>query len=305
MESILKNISEILGMNPDMAFEYFRSTIRGSIRTWDYFVNWKKVIGSIKPIERELNLLNSLIGKEDLHSEAISLFQNYPSCVKALPALIAVRENSLKVLVDVTNFVYEEFDFSQNLLACNNYEKFAHFLEESGIADLIRDRKVKNLVDYVLGVEVGLDTNGRKNRGGSLMESIVEVFIARDCAEKNALYISQADASSIQRKWNRQIDIGKSSRIIDYVVKHKNKLVFIETNFYGGGGSKLKATATEYIRMSEYWNRQDIIFVWITDGAGWYSTLKPLREYFDHADYLMNLKMLKDGCLAEILDNLS
>lgn len=291
-------------MSADDAFEYFRSTIRDSIKTWDYFVNWKKVISNVAPIEKELNLLNSLIGKEDLHSEAVDLFTKYPECVKALPRLIAVRENSLKVLVDVSNFIYEEFYFPPNTLMASTAEKSAVFLEQSGAADLLKNRSIKNLVDYVTGVEVGLDTNGRKNRGGTLMENIVEVFIARDCVEKKAEYLTQATASSIYKKWGKRIRSDKSRRRIDFAVKHRDKIVFVETNFYGGGGSKLKSTSAEYTRMCEYWNAQGIAFVWITDGAGWCSTLRPLREYFDHSDYLMNLKMLKDGIFRKILESI-
>ncbi|MDO9580323.1 MAG: type II restriction endonuclease [Bacteroidales bacterium] len=297
----MNKISQILEMDENKAYDYFSSTLKDKITRWDYFVNWKKVLSNISTIEHELNLMNSLIGKTDIDTEAKKLFQKYPSVIKAIPALLAVRDNSVKVLVDVNHFVYKKFDFS--IIKPNDFEieEFASFIQNSGLGELITSKRIKNLVDYVIGVEVGLDSNGRKNRGGSLMESIVETFVARDCLQNNVLYMSQATANKIFSEWNIKIDVDKSSRIIDFAINKKGKLYFIETNFYGGGGSKLKSTATEYTGMNSYWNEQEIEFIWVTDGAGWRSTLRPLREYFDKADFLMNLEMLKNGCLDKII----
>lgn len=297
----MNKISQILEMDENKAYDYFSSTLKDKITQWDYFVNWKKVLSNISRIEHELNLLNSLIGKTDVDAEAKKLFKKYPSVIKAIPALLAVRDNSVKVLVDVNHFIYKNFDFS--IIQPSNAEiaEFASFILNSGLGELFANKRIKNLVDYVLGVEVGLDSNGRKNRGGSLMESIVETFVARDCSQNNVLYMSQATANKIFSEWNIKIDVDKSSRIIDFAINKNGKLYFIETNFYGGGGSKLKSTATEYTKMNSYWNEQGIEFIWVTDGAGWRSTLRPLREYFDKADFLMNLEMLKNGCLDKII----
>ncbi len=166
----------------------------------------------------------------------------------------------------------------------------------------MKDEKIKNLVDYATGVEVGFDTHGRKFRVGSLMENLVEEFIRDACNKLGINYMSQATAKKIKEKWNIEVKVDKSSRIIDFAINKSGKLYFIEVNFYGGGGSKLKSTATEYIRMNEFWNKQGIEFIWITDGAGWKNTLKPLREYFDKADYLLNLEMLRKGVLRRILE---
>jgi type II restriction enzyme len=159
---------------------------------------------------------------------------------------------------------------------------------------------VKNLVDYSTGVEVGLDSNGRKNRGGTLMESLVEEFVSDTCDKLGYKYLAQANAKKIFETWGVNVKVDKSSRIIDFVINKNGHLFMIECNFYGGGGSKLKSTATEYVEMYQYWTKQGFDFIWITDGAGWKSTLKPLREYFDKADYLLNLEMLKDGILIYI-----
>ncbi|GAB4127969.1 MAG: type II restriction endonuclease [Ignavibacteriales bacterium] len=284
-----------------MLFEEITSSFKDKITQWNYFVNWKKVLQNIEPIERELNLLNYLIGKKDLHTETVELLLKYPDTIKAIPLLLAIREKSLEVLIDTRKFIYRKFDFSKKSYSEVDIKTFADFILKSGLGELLQDKKIKNLVDYVTGVEVGLDSNGRKNRGGTLMENLVEEFIRDSCYELGIEYMPQATAKKIKNKWNIDVKVDKSSRIIDFAINKNGKLYFIEVNFYGGGGSKLKSTATEYIRMNEYWNNQGIEFIWITDGAGWKSTLKPLREYFDKADYLLNLEMLRNGVLKRIL----
>ncbi len=298
----MKKVCEVAGLAKDEFFSYFIRTLKIKITEWDYFVNWKKVMKNVASIERELNLLNYLVGKKDFIKEASALIFDYPQVIKAIPKLLAIRESSIEVLVDVSGFIYEVFDFTANKPSKEEAVKFARFLLNSGIGELLENRKIKNLVDYVTGVEVGLDTNARKNRTGSLMESIVEVFVADACAVNNADYINQATASKIKNKWGITIQIDKSSRQVDFAVNKNGKLYFIETNFYGGGGSKLKSTAGEYITMNQFWNKQGIEFIWITDGQGWKNAQLPLREYFNQADYLLNLDMLQKGYLNKILE---
>jgi len=297
----MKKLCQLLNKTDDELFEEITSSFKHKITQWDYFVNWKKVLQNIEPIEKELNLLNYLIGKQDLYNETVDLLLKYPETIKAIPLLLAIREKSLEVLIDTRKFIYRNFDFSKKNYNEDEIKTFADFILKSGLGELLQDKKIKNLVDYATGVEVGLDSNGRKNRGGTLMESIVEEFVRDASLDLNMEYMPQATAIKIKEKWNIDVKVDKSSRIIDFAINKSGKLYFIECNFYGGGGSKLKSTATEYIRMNEYWNKQGIQFIWITDGAGWKSTLKPLREYFDKADYLLNLEMLRKGILKMIL----
>jgi type II restriction enzyme len=297
----MKKLCALLNKSEDALFNEIISSFKNKITQWDYFVNWQKVLTNIEPIEKELNLLNVLIGKPNLETAFFDLASNYPSVIKAIPILLAIRDDSVEVLVDTQNFIYRSFDFSQKRLAPNELKVFAEFIVKTGLGALLQDRKIKNLVDYVTGVEVGLDSNGRKNRGGSLMEALVENFVRETCQDLGASYLPQATAAKIREFWGLDIAVDKSSRVIDFAIKQAGKLYFVEVNFYGGGGSKLKSTATEYVKMNEYWNDQGIEFIWVTDGAGWQSTLRPLREYFDKTNYLLNLEMLKNGLLAKIL----
>lgn len=287
--------------NEDELFEKITQSFKEKITKWDYFVNWQKVFENITPIEKELNLLNVLIGKADIEKEAYLLIKEYPQVIKAFPTLIAIREKSVDILIDTKNFIYKNYSFSKGNLTDAECKELAHFVVNSGIGDILKDKKVKNLVDYATGVEVGLDSNGRKNRGGTLMEGLVEEFVSDACQNLGLQYMAQANAKKIKEQWNIDVIVDKSSRNLDFAINKKGKLFFIECNFYGGGGSKLKSTATEYIEMNRYWNKQNIEFIWVTDGAGWKSTLKPLREYFDKADYLLNLEMLKENALNLIL----
>ena len=287
--------------NEDELFQKITSSFKEKITKWDYFVNWKKVIINVELYEKELNILNYLIGKPNLKEEAYNLIKEYPEVIRAIPTLLAVRECAVEVLIDSKNFTYKYLDFFNLNFNEDELNDYVDFIINTGLGLILSDRKVKNLVDYVTGVEVGLDSNGRKNRGGTLMESLVEEFVSDTCKNLGLKYMAQANAKKIKTEWNIDIIVDKSSRNLDFAINKNGKLYFIECNFYGGGGSKLKSTATEYIEMNRYWNNQNIEFIWITDGAGWRSTLKPLREYFDKAHYLLNLEMLKENTLNKII----
>jgi len=306
----MKKITEILKLkSDDELFDYLIDSLKiKGITQWDYFVNWEKVYNNIVPFEKELNLLNVLIGKEDIEKELTNLILEYPKVINAIPLLLAIRfknkkEQKINILTDTTNFEYDVFDLSISIPNEEQAKKIAIFFTKSGLGELVKDKKTKNLVDYSTGVEVGLDSNGRKNRGGHQMENLIEGYIQTVCNDLKLPYLKEATVKSIKENWNIDLKVDKSSRRIDYVINNNGKLYFFEVNFYGGGGSKLKSTATEYVKMNEYWNAQDIEFIWITDGAGWVNTKKPLREYFDKAEYLLNLEMLKNGIINKIIKN--
>ena len=252
-------------------------------------MKWEKVYNNVKPFEVELNILNVLIGKENIKEELAKLILEYPKVVNVIPLLLAIRfktkkDQKINIVSDIKTFEYEHFDLSIKTPNKKESENIAEFFVCCGLGDLVKDKKIKNLMDYATGVEVGLDSNGRKNRGGHQMENAVETYIKEVCDEFDLSYLKEANAKAIKTAWNIDLEVDKSSRRIDYVINKNGKLYFFEVNFYGGGGSKLKSTATEYVKMDEYWNKQNIEFIWVTDGAGWLSTLLPLREYFDKAE---------------------
>lgn len=304
----MKKTTTLLNLNSDNElFEYFQNNLKlKGITEWNYFVNWEKVLRNVVPFEKELNLLNILIGKENIKDELSNLIIEYPKVVNAIPLLLAIRfktkkEQQLNILIDPVNYQYDNFDLSIEKPNKREADNIADFFINTGLGELVKDKKIKNLVDFATGVEVGLDSNGRKNRGGHQMENLIERYIQEVCAKLNLPFLKEANAKKIKESWNIDLKVDKSSRRIDYVINNNGKLYFFEVNFYNGGGSKLKSTATEYIKMNDYWNEQGIEFIWITDGSGWLKTLLPLREYFDKAEYLLNLEMLKNGILEKII----
>ncbi len=296
---------ELNCQNEDEVFDYLISNLKPSIILWSYFVNWDKVFNNTKKIEIALNNLNYLIGKEDFDSEFRFLIKENPEIAKVIPALV-VRDgsntNKFNILVDYKNkkLVYEEYDFSKKEITDGDIEKYLTFVKESGLKDLIISQKIKNLVDYMIGVEAGLDSNGRKNRGGHSMESIIEFFIKDICESKEYKYLKEATSEKIKQEWGYDVPVDKSSRRYDFVINTGKELVIFETNFYGGGGSKLKSTAGEYRDLFNVLNGK-YKFIWITDGYGWKSTARPLRETFNHNDYVISLNMIEKGVLDKII----
>lgn len=289
----------------DTIFNYLISSIKPSNTLWTYFVNWEKVFRNTSAIEVELNILNYLIGKEDFDTEFRGLVHQHPEVVKAIPALLvrdAVNKKKFDILIDYSHgrLLYQHFDFSKETYTDEEVNDLLEFVDKSGLKNLLIDRKVKNLVDYMIGVEAGLDSNGRKNRGGDAMEEISEAYIKRICEIRGYEYLAQANATAIKARFGYDVPVDKSSRIYDFVINTPQGLTIVEVNFYGGGGSKLKATAFEYKGLQDVL-RDKFKFVWVTDGAGWVGTTRPLRETFNHNDYLINLELLERGALEEIL----
>lgn len=283
--------------NDDEVFNYLIRTLKETIKSWDYFVNWKKVIHNYREAEIALNLLNTLVGKENIEQEALLLLREYPNIIGVVPALLAERETKISLLTTPNNFVAKNFDFSKPMPA----EEGLLFLKQSGFLELVANRNIKSIPDYFIGVEVGLDSNGRKNRSGTSMENLVEFFVKDICERNGFEYISQATADKIKAKWGKNITVTKSSKRIDLAINTPRKLYLIETNFYGGGGSKLKSTAGEYSEIYHQWTRDGHQFIWVTDGYGWKTTQRPLRDTFNNTDYIINLDMIQKGVLEELL----
>lgn len=291
--------------NEEQVFDYFISTLKPSNTLWSYFVNWEKVLKNTKKLEVSLNTFNYLIGKENFDEEFKFLIKENPKLIKIIPALV-VRDGknklNFKILVDYKGkkLIYEDYDFDKKSITDKDIEKYLKFVEESGLKALLLSKKIKNLVDYMMGVEAGLDSNGRKNRSGHSMEEIVEFFVADVCEKKGFQYLKEANAKKIKSSLGYDVPVDKSSRRYDFVIDNKKELFIIETNFYGGGGSKLKSTAGEYRNLFDALDGK-YNFIWITDGFGWKETSLPLRETFNHNDYLVNLTMLEEGFFEHLL----
>lgn len=283
----------------------FLSTLSITNRTPEYYVNWNKVNRETKKYEVELNTLNYLIGKDDIYLEALHLFTKQPNLLKAIPSLIASRDKVLDVLTidENDNMTFEQLDFKT--IDTSRIDDYMKFIEQSGLLNFLQQHANRSLVDYVYGVETGLDSNARKNRSGTTMEGILERHVAKISQEQKLEWKSQATAQFIKDKWGIKVPVDKSERRFDVAVysREKHKVWLIETNYYGGGGSKLKAVAGEFTELSQFviTSNDDVEFVWVTDGQGWKTAHLPLAEAFSHIPNIFNLDMLKQGYLSELL----
>ena len=280
-------------------FKEWFNTFTDSIATYEYYTDFNTVYKNIDKIKVELNIMNSLVGSKNIEKDFDNLFKKYPEIRKCLPLLIAVREKEIKVVDDGEKLKY-------NFTNIDDIELLKRFMRKTGLFDLISNHLVNNLVDYATGVEVGLGSNGRKNRGGHLMEDVLQGFIEKEGFVLNQTYFKEMYLKDIEHKWNIDLsflsNLGKVAKRFDYVVKTDNCIYAFETNFYSSSGSKLNETARSYKMIAEESkNIKGFAFVWVTDGLGWVDARNNLEETFDVMDNLYNIKDLSNGKLKEIL----
>lgn len=284
-------------MNRD--FNIWLSGFRDSIADYCYYIDFEKVHRNVNGIKVELNILNSLIGSDNIEQDFEELIKKYPETLKCIPLLLAVRANEIYAIDSDGAFTYNFKN--QNLPV----EQYKIFMKKTGLFDLMQNHIINNLVDYATGVETGLDSNGRKNRGGHLMENLVEDFIQNSGFIKNKNYFKEMYIHQITDKWNIDLSAisnqGKMEKRFDFVIKTPEMIYGIETNFYGSGGSKLNETARSYKTLALETDTIDgFTFVWFTDGKGWASARNNLEETFDVMDHIYNIKDLENGVMAEV-----
>ncbi|AKB10961.1 type II restriction endonuclease [Mycoplasmopsis synoviae] len=282
-------------------FNEWLSTMRDSIATYDYYTDFKKVYTNTDSIKIELNILNSLIGSSSIRNDFLTLLKQYPEVLKAIPILIAKRECEIKVTdiesTKIFNFINANY----------SAEEYADFMENTGLFDLISKHLINNLFDYVMGVEVGMDTNARKNRTGDVMENIIESYLVKSGFIKNKTYWKEMCKSDIEKIFG--IDLskisnnGKTEKRFDFVFIKAEKVFACECNFYNSGGSKLNETARSYKNLAlEAKEISNFTFVWFTDGVGWNSAKHNLEDTFDVLDTIYNLNDLETGNCAVLND---
>lgn len=286
-------------------FNVWLSGFRDSIADYGYYIDFEKVHRNVDNIKVELNILNSLIGSKNIETDFENLMRKYPEVLKCIPLLLAVRASEIYCQDENGGHLFQ-FDFGKyppNSHA--HYERYKYFMRETGLFDLLENHIVNNLVDYATGVETGLDSNGRKNRGGHLMEDLVESFIRKAGFVKDKAYFKEMYIHKITEKWGLDLSAisnqGKMEKRFDFVVKTPNMIYGIETNFYGSGGSKLNETARSYKTLAlETDTIEGFTFVWFTDGKGWTSARNNLEETFDVMEHIYNIKDLENGVITEV-----
>ena len=275
-------------------------TFTDSIANYKYYIDFETIYENAEIYKIELNMMNSLIGSKNIEKDFENLVNKYPEVIKCIPTLLAVRQSEIIVLDDEGNKF--EYNFKEMNYSVAQYKIF---MRKTGSFDLLENHLVNNLYDYVLGVECGLNSNARKNRGGHLMEDLVEKFIQKAGFKKCETYFKEMYLQEIENKWKLDMSFisnkNQATKRFDFVVKTDNCIYGIETNFYASNGSKLNETARSYKMIAE--ESKNIVgfkFVWFTDGTGWYSAKNNLKETFDVLDDIYNIYDLKNGVMKEI-----
>ena len=276
-------------------------TFTDSIANYRYYIDFETIYKNAEIYKVELNMMNSLIGSKNIEKDFENLVNKYPEVIKCVPTLLAVRQSEIIVLDDEGNKF--EYNFKKMNYSVAQYKIF---MRETGLFDLLENHLVNNLYDYVLGDECGLNSNARKNRGGHLMEDLVEKFIKKAGFKKGETYFKEMYLQEIENKWKLDMSFisnkNQATKRFDFVVKTDNCIYGIETNFYASGGSKLNETARSYKMIAEESDKVvGFEFVWFTDGMGWISARNNLKETFDNMEHIYNIADMKNGMMKKIL----
>ena len=267
-------------MNKD--FKLFMSQLAETNATLDFYTDFSKIKENVRSIEIKLNTLNYLIGKEDLAAAVKELWDNDKRVFSILDILIATRQEQHKMYLDDMGKAHLVHDL------LNSYEGVMKFLDETGFAEVLKNKDIKNLVDYVFGVEAGLDTHARKNRSGDITELLLHrILTANGIEHRTEVYSNEFPLL--------QKALGTDKKRFDFMIKTKRCTYLIEVNFYNGGGSKPNEVARAYRELSPIVNNvEGFEFVWITDGQGWNSASNKLEEAYNEIDRMYNFESLGD-----------
>lgn len=285
-------------------FSTWLESFRDSIASYGYYIEFAKVFRNVESIKVELSILNSLVGSKNIKRDFQNIIKKYPETLPCIPLLLAVRSKEIFCQDAAGGYLYQ---FAPGGAAPGSelVERYTYFMEQTGLFDLLANRIIGNILDYATGVETGLDSNGRKNRGGHLMENLVERFLVQAGLQKDKTYFKEMGIRQITDKWGIDLSAisnqGKMEKRFDFVVKTDKMIYGIETNFYGSGGSKLNETARSYKTLAlEADSIEGFTFVWFTDGKGWTSARNNLEETFDVMQHIYNITDLENGIAAEV-----
>lgn len=263
-------------------FEKFMTQLQETNQTLDFFCDFEKIENNVNNIKLSLCMLNSLIGSKDMRESVETIWKRDKTAFKVMDILIAVRSEGRKVVLN---------SIGRSVLLDTFFESVdgvMEYLELTGLAEIFQQKKINDLVDYVFGIETGLDTNARKNRSGQAMENMVASIFT-----KNGIKYRQEVYSS---EWTSISEVlGDDEKRFDFVITTNKKTYLIEVNFYSGGGSKLNEVARSYSDISPKINSADgFEFVWITDGIGWKSAKNKLQEAYSIIPSVYNLTNIDD-----------
>lgn len=271
----------------DKYFDDFLDTLLTSNHTYEFFVNWKKVYNNLENHVVEISILNSLnkVSENDLKTKFRQILSNYPEVVPILPTILAVRDKKLSIfsVEDKSSIL---IDFSKENF---DLDEIFEFSIKTGLLDLFNN--IDDLYSYLVGTEVGLDTNGRKNRSGHIFEDAVGSLLEEKIKDKSNYHIGKEE-------FNDNI---KRNKRFDYIIyeNHVPKYL-LECNFYNSTGSKPIEVAHAYADLQKDVDDANLTFIWVTDGQGWKKMISSLKEVADGIEFIVNYSML-DKMLDKML----
>jgi type II restriction enzyme len=278
--------------------KHFQNTLLESNMTYSYFCNWEKIKQNIDKYRYEINILNYIVGQNNPKEKLKEILRKNPKTLQVIPLIIAVRDLNIAVIEDPEKPIetLKKYDFGKASLSDTEITEILSFCEHSCILDLFSE--IKNLNDFLLGVETGLDTNARKNRSGTAMELLIYPILKKI---KDIEIYSQKKFGYVADLNKIKINDGLRSRKFDYVIKTPKKYFNVEVNYYAGQGSKPQEIVDSYINRNNELNGSGWGFIWISDGPGWKKGINQLTKAFSQMDYVLNVSFAKSGILEKIL----
>lgn len=263
-------------------FNEFMSQLLVTNTTLDFYCDFDKIYANVRKISLRLTQLNYLLGKEDMEQAIRDIWEENKDAFSVLDILIAVRKGDHKQAFNSQGKIVPIESFF------NDVEGIIEYIKETGLQKVFQNKEITNLVDYVFGVETGLDTNARKNRSGHIMEHrIARIFENNQIPFRQEVYSTEFPAISEA--------LGEDKKRFDFVVTTAAKTYLMEVNFYSGGGSKLNEVARSYSDIAPKINAvEGFEFVWVTDGVGWKSARNKLEEAFYIIPRIYNLTTIKE-----------
>lgn len=284
--------------------EFYRVLIDTN-RSYNFFVDWEKVRSNVDRFNVEINILNSLIGSKNIALDFSKLLKKYPEVIEVIPIIIALREKKVKIVEDFTtkdvNIIEYLFE-KRNTFSDGEIRKLTHFCQKTGLFNLLSDKKLQNLRDYILGVEVGMDTHARKNRSGEAMElAITPLLKTFERSIEDFQVVAQKRFRYLKEKLKLAPPDSLLDRKFDFLLIHKEKYFNLEADYFKVTGSKPQEIVDAYLNRQKELHSVGWQFIWITDGEGWRGQKNQLRKSLQEMDYVLNLHFIREGMLEEII----
>ncbi len=305
MAKLEYNVFDYLNMSVDDKLDFFMKTRSSLNFLASYWFNFKNVDTNIKDYDTpDLYTLDYLIGKSE--NEMNLFFIERPHLLKLVPKLLGIRDekfekqNKDKILK--VQDVDKVYTLNFNKIESNKIDLYLKFIKDSGLSTVLCGGLKKSVHDYAYGVEAGMDSNGRKNRSGSMGESYLESVLNQISNDSGWIAHGQTTYDSCVIWYNIHLDGFENRRFDGSLFNPSRKQLYLfEVNNFNSGGSKSKASATEFKDLHERFSRTNHEFIYITDGKGWDSDKSHLKEAMEYIGKVFNYRMIESGYLKDYL----